>query len=344
LGRAQEQAGQIGSAAQESVQTHSAAGASLWQTQQQRASEGFGQAQQRATEGFGQAKQRATESLGQAQQQVAGGLSEVQQSVQRGADDPDMQRKIDELKSDLAAAREEAKQAKWDIERLQKELVNVRPPDPNFPRHCMCIKPQVYHNIEAELSQTPDRKPYLKKMYANYYITCGLLVLQCIAALIGFCSPDKEDKEASLGSHFGFSIVYLIGIPGAFVVWYWPLYVALTQRNVMRYRMCHVGIFFAGAYAAYMAVGVVGHGGSGIFFSMEVFDNKDSEFAGILALIVAGMWILEVPFLLWAYCRMRRYFDEDKNTTMGRIQEAGHQAVMAGATASLGGGGAKAKK
>ncbi|KAJ9462163.1 secretory carrier membrane protein 3 [Diplonema papillatum] len=210
----------------------------------------------------------------------------------------------------------------------------------NFPKHCYCIKPQVYHDISADM--TPPRQPFMRALYINFYITCLLLVLQTATALVALVADGADDvsgDDPPYAEHFGVSILYLIGIVFAFPLWYWPVYQALSSRNSNRYTAGFIGLGIATLFNAVMVLGIVGHGGAGVLFTMSVLDRKDSAFLDVLGVICLLGWALQLLFFIFSFYRYRTFYREDllrsllpevsRNTQMqAAVLEAGLQSVM----------------
>eukprot|EP01063_Lacrimia_lanifica_P007906 TRINITY_DN15075_c0_g1_i1.p1 TRINITY_DN15075_c0_g1~~TRINITY_DN15075_c0_g1_i1.p1 ORF type:complete len:364 (+),score=141.49 TRINITY_DN15075_c0_g1_i1:56-1093(+) len=218
----------------------------------------------------------------------------------------------------------------------------------NWPRHVPCIKPQVYHDIDAEI--TPLRTKFMKALYSSYYALCLLIVYQLIVDLMVMLGDDKkenDDDEPDWSEHFGLSVLYLLGICFGFMLWYWPTYKALANRIPSGYRMSFLGLIMAIIFDIVMVVGYIGHGGLGILFTTGVMDKKKSGSLGTMALVGCICWFLHMMWLVYAFYRVRKYYTEDvvRHALPDAMRNA--QAGMASALGSVaagggGGGGAAA--
>ena len=284
------------------------------------------------------------------------------------------------------AAVQQTTQREWDrlrafeeqLQRKEHELTQREltvqaylPQQPNFPSRCPGIKPQVYHNIQADF--IPARTAFMKSLYINYYVLCFLVVYQSIVDLMVLLGSDKEDveDEPDFAEHFGVSLLYLFGICAAFMLWYWPTYVnlplsptneippffflffashrykALAKRRPAQYKFSFIGLTIAALFNAVMLVGYVGHGGTGVLFTAKVIDTKSGGFLPILALVGAGIWGIQLAYFFWALHRVRRFYNEDivRNALPETIRQA--QTEVLGAVvreAVVGGGGRKSQR
>eukprot|EP01061_Rhynchopus_euleeides_P013020 TRINITY_DN22837_c0_g1_i3.p1 TRINITY_DN22837_c0_g1~~TRINITY_DN22837_c0_g1_i3.p1 ORF type:complete len:281 (+),score=62.78 TRINITY_DN22837_c0_g1_i3:131-973(+) len=180
--------------------------------------------QLKATSAAQQAQVKATGYAAQAETQAQYATQEAA-NAQRNLDQ-NLQREWDRLRSyeDQLRKRED------DLRRREVDVEALMPQQPNFPKHCPFVKPQVYHNIQADF--IPSRQAFMRSLYSNYYILCFLLVYQCAIDLAVLLAPDAKEgddgdtkSQPDWAEHLGVSILYLIGICFAFVIWYWPTYV-----------------------------------------------------------------------------------------------------------------------
>ena len=157
----------------------------------------------------------------QATERVQYASNEVNQTVQNM--DMNSQREWDRLRT----YEEQLQKREEELRRKEIDFESQMPQRANFPRYCPFIKPQVYHNIQTEF--IPARKAFMRGLYTNYYLLCFLLVYQSIidlCALVGSNegSDDDDDDQPDWAEHFGVSLLYLLAICFAFIVWYWPTY------------------------------------------------------------------------------------------------------------------------
>ena len=276
----------------------------------------------------------------QAQQQAGA----MQQRVAATASDATLQLEWDRLRT---KEQELEKQTKL-LRQREIELGKLITHTPNFPKHCYCIKPQVYHDIEGDI--IPVRARFMKVLYANYYLTIFLLIFQsicCLAALLSTTKEKKEDDDdVPWVEHFVVSLVNLVGIFFAFMLWYWPSYQAVSSRAPGKYRMAYFGLAIAILYDFLMAFGFPGHGGAGIYFAVKIFDFKESGTAGYLCLICASFWLLQGIYFIRVIMRFQAWRNEDVLRTSFPAQMAQEAmstattiAIGASAAGLIGGGG-----
>eukprot|EP00754_Rhynchopus_humris_P049440 Rhum_TRINITY_DN8403_c0_g1::Rhum_TRINITY_DN8403_c0_g1_i1::g.27712::m.27712/K19995/SCAMP; secretory carrier-associated membrane protein len=289
----------------------------------------------KAESGAAQADTQARAAAQQAGQATHQAHAAVQQTTQREWDR-------------LRAFEEQLQRKEHELAQRELSVQAYLPQQPNFPSRCPGIKPQVYHNIQADF--IPARTAFMKSLYINYYILCFLVVYQSVVDLMVLLGSDKDsadDDEPDFAEHFGVSLLYLFGFCAAFMLWYWPTYKALAKRRPAQYKFSFIGLTIAALFNVVMLVGYVGHGGTGILFTAKVLDRKSGGFLPILALIGAGIWGLQLAYFIWALHRVRRYYNEDivRNALPETLRQA--QTEVLGAVVRevvVGGGGKKSQR
>jgi hypothetical protein len=199
-------------------------------------------------------------------------------------------------------------------ERQQQVMHALQSLQPNWPPcHCLCIQPIVYHDIAKAVPA--DRMGYAKSSYTNYGVTIFIIVYNIICAIAGFATETKQGvtDETSYSTHFGLSLLHLLGIPGAFMVWHFQIYRAVQPvGQLTRYGTAYLGICIALLYDIFMAIGIPGFGGCGFMYALKLKDNKASEVPFILSIICAVFYSLQAVWFVWAWFRLRKYHRQDK--------------------------------
>lgn len=205
-----------------------------------------------------------------------------------------------------------------EVERREKQVSLLRSKsEPNWPRKFCCIEPMVHHSILGDIPV--ERQAFVKKCYVNYYVTIFLLVFNCALALAMQVVPNVTDPTTNqpkksnslLLQHFIVSVVFLLGIVFAFIVWYWPTYKALATGVSSQYLASFVGLLIAFFFDLLCLLGPIGYGGCGLMYALEIQQTKSSN-AFIPVLIIALLWIFQALFFLYMAWRVRRHYRQDK--------------------------------
>lgn len=223
---------------------------------------------------------------------------------------------------------ERLKKLAGDVEAKERSVSGaIRRLTPNFPRKFLCMSPVVHHDIEFDIQA--DRQTFMKITYGQWWATVAMLSLNFIMCLIVLLLPNKNadvDGDAkSTSQHVGLAAGYLLGIPMSFVVWYWQVYKACMLRKSATYVAAFVGLVVGFLFAAFMAIGLVGLGGTGILFAIHVSDAKGSG-AAVPVIILCCCWIAQCCMFAFIMFRLRQYYYAD-----GASLEEAKRQVAAGA-------------
>eukprot|EP00760_Papus_ankaliazontas_P034044 PhM_4_TR6910/c0_g1_i1/m.28211/K19995/SCAMP; secretory carrier-associated membrane protein len=183
---------------------------------------------------------------------------------------------------------------------------------PNFPPKFLCIQPVVRHDIDQTIP--PARAGFMRMLFGFYYIASLVLVFNLACTIAAAASPSKDNSSSSFMTQFGVSVVHLLGIPGAFILWYYPTYTALGTGK--SYFVCQVGLTVAFFYHLFMALGIMGYGAAGWLFAFTVKDEKEGGVAFGMALVCAFLFTSATGYLAWVFVRVRKYSLEDKATSI----------------------------
>ena len=213
------------------------------------------------------------------------------------------------------------------FQELQRREMNVRSAlqqtEPNFPRKLLCIRPLVVHSIESDLAV--DRQPFVRRCYYACYWNAVLLLYNTATAAAVVSSADSSNAVRSpldWAQHFSLSLIHLVGMAGAFVVWYFPVYRACSSRLESNYNVAYLGVFAAFVYSVFMTVGVVKNGGCGFLFSAAVMRGKASSNVGLLCLVCSVMWLLHALFFCYVFVRLRQLRADDVQTSIQQVPVA----------------------
>lgn len=177
----------------------------------------------------------------------------------------------------------------------------------NFPPKFLCIRPLVYHSIVSEVPA--DRVRYVRIAYAMFFVTAVTLVYNVICAAVGLGATDSGGSDHGWAAHLGCSIVGLLGVPGAFVVWYFPMYTAASTGD--SYGVAFIGCCVGFVFSLWSFIGVVSYGGCGILYTMTVFVSREGTAPWAMSLACTVLWGVQVAFFLGAFLVMRWLRKED---------------------------------
>lgn len=222
--------------------------------------------------------------------------------------------------------------------RAEAALANVLP---NFPPKFLCIRPIVRHDIMGDVS--PDRQPFARFSYATYLSLCALIIVNIVVGLIGFATPNKADVDSKpWGTHFGITFLFLLGIPGAFMVWYFPLYTAITQGDSGKYTLSLFGLFLALCFDVYCAVGIFGFGGCGWLYVVGAQSDKKTIVTTVASIISGSLWSVHALLYFYLWSKMRQFSSIDEVRSMGLEVVNPDTGIVAGGTRTVGGSGVNA--
>jgi hypothetical protein len=184
---------------------------------------------------------------------------------------------------------------------------------PNWPPKCCCIEPIVYHDIDRAVPT--DRIPFVKFSYGNYFMTIFLILYNIAAAITGVMTdnaPGNTD-DTSYQVHLGIACMFLLGIPGAFLVWHFQVYQATQIFGTLnRYGTAYLGLFIGFCFAVFNTLGLVGYGGCGWLYANNMSKKKVSQAAFYVVLIGAIFWSAQCLIFVVMFFKLRRYHNEDK--------------------------------
>ncbi|CAD2216543.1 secretory carrier-associated membrane protein 3 [Angomonas deanei] len=185
------------------------------------------------------------------------------------------------ITEEMVLAKEaENEERRKEIQKARKSMPSTAEPDPNFPPECCCVKPLIYHNIKEEIPSHMQRFMYI--LCGLYLSLLVLIVYNIVVSLLCFIF-----HAAAL--QFGLSFLYLLGLPGSFIVWYFNCYSALARASRVRQVFAIAGLFIGFLFDAWMAIGVTNFGGCGWIMFISVMGFPPTM---ITVLIAAILWTL----------------------------------------------------
>ncbi|RNF10056.1 secretory carrier membrane protein 3 [Trypanosoma rangeli] len=190
---------------------------------------------------------------------------------------------------------------------------------PNFPPKFLCIKPIVHHDIE----RVPEaRRNFVRLNYINWIATCVMLLLNTIVAIAVVSAPYKKgaEKKFKLAQNIVLAVVYLIGAPLSFILWYWPVYSACSTGSTTKHLTSLCGLIVALAFTIFIVVGQTNYAACGVDFAIDISETKHKLFV-VPVTIVLVLWIAEGVWLCYCIAKQWVYYRLDVNAQ----QEVRHQ-------------------
>ncbi|KAG8347222.1 putative SCAMP family [Trypanosoma vivax] len=185
----------------------------------------------------------------------------------------------------VEAKEKELAQRREELREREKNIAPELSPEPNFPPEFLCIKPLIYHNIKEHIPV-----PFQKFMYSLcflYFALVALILYNILSALISVAFGGS-------GKHFGLSFLYLLGIPGGFIVWYYNAYIAAVDESRPRRLLACLGIAIGFLFDVWMSIGVSGCGGCGW---IATFGESKRAVSFIMFLIASCLWTVHTVAL-----------------------------------------------
>ena len=202
-------------------------------------------------------------------------------------------------------------------ERQQSVAAALASLQPNWPPHCLCVGPIVYHDIDMAVPE--ERKRFAKFSYYNFFFTMVILVYNLVVSVAALAAKTQEGTEKSevstMGQHMGMAVpILLLGAPGAFLVWHFQLYKAIQPQNQRvrnRFGLAFLGLGIALLFDILQAVGIPGYGGCGWVYALWLRDRKNSSAPMYMCIASAILWTLQALSFLWMFLKLRWYYKAD---------------------------------
>lgn len=212
---------------------------------------------------------------------------------------------------------ERLRQSAMNIERMEKQLAMVSGREtPNFPPSFCCIRSVIHHDINGDIAL--ERQGFVRAAWYNYLLTVVFLIANAVVTILCAIMPDtssasevSESTRSSYSIHFVFSVVYLLGIVFAFIVWYWPLYKSCATGNSLSYVLAFLGLGVACGFCVLVSSGAVGYGGAGFLFAYYTRQLKGNAMF-IVTIVMAALWTAQTLAFVGLIFFLRRWYLEDK--------------------------------
>jgi len=172
-----------------------------------------------------------------------------------------------------------------ELERREKEIRDKLQPPENWPSSCY---PLAYHSIDADIPGT-----YKDACKGSYYI-CLLTMFNLIWNFCCLLSFWMEEAYSLSGDAFVWSTIFLlIGVPGAWRLWYRNLYYAFRDGQVRRWFCFFFWFFVHICFSLVAVVGLKPWNLVGIGYSFDAIGNsKASVGTKIISSISAITWLI----------------------------------------------------
>jgi len=184
---------------------------------------------------------------------------------------------ISERERALKEREEQLRRREAELGMVEREIKHLKP---NWPFEWYAIE---YHDIDEEIPS--GKKAMMKRLYMNLLMTWGALFINWIAMLGIWFSGDQSGPSYTL-----WGTMYLIGIPGAWKLWYRPIYFAYRDKTTLRYFCFVISFAFHCFFVVVMALGLPNCAAGGLMTMVQQFavGNPKSAFVTFLAMIGWG--------------------------------------------------------
>ncbi|EKG01586.1 hypothetical protein TCSYLVIO_007413 [Trypanosoma cruzi] len=181
---------------------------------------------------------------------------------------------------------------------------------PNFPPKFLCIKPLVHHDI----SSVPEvRRHFVRFNFINWIATCVLLLVNMIIVIAVVFASHKEDaKKFHTSQNTVLAILYLMGAPLSFIVWYWQIYSACSTGRHTKHLLALSGLVIALAFDIFMIVGRTNYAACGVSLAIDISKTK-SKLAVLPVIVVLFFWVVEAVILCYCIAKQWMYYRLDVN-------------------------------
>jgi hypothetical protein len=163
---------------------------------------------------------------------------------------------------------------------------------PNWP--CECY-PIAYHNISEEIPE--QHRVLMRKYYAAVLWTWLSIFWNWICFITIWGTPNNGSESASSDALWS-SIYVFVGIPGAWKLWYRPVYYAVKDGKNRNWVLFFIFYLAHMIFSILMALGVPSCAGSGLFVMIKFF-SASQNLIGFFCLISVGLWGLGFLFALY---------------------------------------------
>ncbi|XP_016201199.1 secretory carrier-associated membrane protein 4 isoform X1 [Arachis ipaensis] len=187
-----------------------------------------------------------------------------------------------------------------EIKRREEAVAKAGVPvdDKNWPP----FFPIIHHDIANEIPVHAQRLQYLA--FASWLGIVLCLVFNVVAVIVCWIRGGGSKI-------FFLAVIYaLLGVPLSYVLWYRPLYRAMSTDSALKFGWFFLFYLIHIAFCIFAAIAppVVFHGKSltGILAAIDVF--SDHVLVGIFYLVGFGLFCLEALLSLWVLQKIYLYF------------------------------------
>jgi len=187
----------------------------------------------------------------------------------------------------------------------------------NWPFPCY---PVTYHDISDEVK--PEHRVLCRKFYAALLFTWLCLFWNWIV----FCAAWGTNSDDGTG--FVWASIYLAtGSPGAWKLWYRPIYYGLGGKGTMTWMMFFITYLAHIGFVIVMGLGIPSCAAAGLFWMFKAFADGDN-LGGIFSLVSTGTWGINLLCSVYLIKRAHDVWKGDGGPDKLK-KEAARQAVQA---------------
>jgi len=236
---------------------------------------------------------------------------------------------------ELSTREAEIKQRERQLEERQQELHNLQRTTvggtPARVKNWPPCSPILYHDIEAEIPVGLQQT--VKRAYQSYLLFCVTVLFNLLCLTLAF-------SEGVKAVAWIFAAIYaVVGIPGAFILWYGRIYNAASYDRAVTFMCYFLGSAVHIGFCVWAAIPVpfsVGPDDDSSFTGLlEVFDKFDqATWLGVFYLIGFILWVGNVVLSVYVWQQAMRDFRGrgGPQQVQSQAQAAAGRAVLSSAT------------
>lgn len=210
------------------------------------------------------------------------------------------------------AVREEQRLNDLEQRASQAEAIHAEDAQaPNFPRKFLCFRPLVYHSMSA----VPEpRKLFVTMAFWDWVAVCILLVANAGVAIGVNYAPVRKNvtiiRDVNKALNVVLAVVYLVGVPLSFLIWYWRVYTACSTGRPTQHVLAMCGLLIALAQAIFALVGPTSYGVAGILLAEWIQKTRETGVVAPVA-IMAVLWAAQAVFTCFMLVKVFIYYRRD---------------------------------
>eukprot|EP00761_Pharyngomonas_kirbyi_P012141 gb/GECH01012168.1/.p1 GENE.gb/GECH01012168.1/~~gb/GECH01012168.1/.p1 ORF type:complete len:206 (+),score=39.44 gb/GECH01012168.1/:1-618(+) len=158
------------------------------------------------------------------------------------------------------------------------------------------------------------RKTFAILCFIEFIVTSVLFLVNFIGGILGLVA--SQSKDAYVGVFVLSLIYFLLGVPAAFILQYWPAYAAARSGNSLRYYIFFFAYFVAIIFMALMVCGIPTIGSCGLVTAIGLLDEDGNAKNAAVALffIMTGAWFINLWFVVFLFVYGYHNYNNDEGS------------------------------